>query len=147
MKSTFLQNTWAVTKVVLARLRFLSVFLIAGLVVGYWEDIRNHWDKWTRPDVAPDALIAAAASDIEYYCAMHPNIIRAEPGSCPICSMPLIKRMKGEHVKLPEDVLARVQLSPQRITMAGIQTTPVTLRRLVRQIHAVGVLDYAEPKV
>ena len=147
MNPQFLHNVWAVTKVVFARLRFLSVFLVAGFVVGYWEDIRNHWDKWTRPSVAPDALVASAASDVEYYCAMHPNIVRAEPGNCPICGMPLIKRKKGEQVKLPDDVLARVQLSPQRITLAGIQTSAVEPRRLVRQIHAVGVLDYAEPKV
>ena len=78
---------------------------------------------------------------------MHPNIVRAEPGNCPICGMPLIQRKKGEKVKLPEDVLARVQLSPQRITLAGIQTSAVEARPLVREIHAVGVLDYAEPKV
>lgn len=147
MNPQFLHNVWAVTKVVFARLRFLSVFLVAGFIVGYWDDIRNHWDKWTRPAVAPDALVAAATSDIEYYCAMHPNIVRAEPGNCPICGMPLIKRKKGEQVKLPDDVLARVQLSPQRITLAGIQTSAVELRELIRQIHAVGVLDYAEPKV
>ena len=137
----------AVMRVIFARLRFLSVFLVAGLVVGYWDNIKNHWDKWTRPAIAPDALVAAAASDIEYYCAMHPNIVRAEPGDCPICGMPLIKRKKGEKVNLPEDVLARVQLSPQRITLAGIQTSLVDQRPLVREIHAVGVLDYAEPKV
>lgn len=137
----------AVSRVFFARLRFLSVFLAAGLLVGYWDNIKNHWDKWTRPAIAPDALAAATASDIEYYCAMHPNIVRAEPGNCPICGMPLIKRKKGEKINLPADVLARVQLSPQRITLAGIQTSPVEDRRLVREIHAVGVLDYAEPKV
>lgn len=140
-------NMWAVTRVVFARLRFLSVFLIAGFIVGYWDDIKNHWDKWTRPAITPDALVATAVSDIEYYCAMHPNIVRSEPGNCPICGMPLIKRKKGEQVKLPDDVLARVQLSPQRVTLAGIQTSLVEPRRLVRVIHAVGVLDYAEPKV
>ena len=146
MSRQLLHNVWAVTRVVFARLRFVSVFLVAALLVGYWDDIRNHWDKWTRPTVAPDAL-ATAASDVEYYCVMHPNIIRSEPGNCPICGMPLVKRKRGEKVKLPEDVLARVQLSPQRVSLAGIQTSPVEPRRLVRHIHAVGVLDYAEPKV
>ena len=147
MSRQFSHQLGAVMRVLFARLRFLSVFLAAGLVVGYWDNIKNHWDKWTRPAIAPDALVAAAASDIEYYCAMHPNIVRAEPGNCPICGMPLIKRKKGEKVNLPEDVLARVQLSPQRITLAGIQTSAVEPRPLVREIHAVGVMDYAEPKV
>ena len=147
MNREFIHNTGAVTKVVFARLRFLSVFLIAGFIVGYWDDIKNHWDKWTRPPVAPDVLAAEKASDVEYYCVMHPNIIRSEPGNCPICGMPLVKRKKGEAVKLPEDVLARVQLSPQRIALAGIQTSKVEPRHLVRQIHTLGVLDYNETKI
>ena len=147
MNREFIQNAGAVTKVVFARLRFLSVFLIAGFIVGYWDDIKNHWDKWTRPPVAPDVLAAEKASDIEYYCVMHPNVVRSEPGACPICGMPLVKRRKGEAVKLPEDVLARVQLSPQRIALAGIQTTKVEPRYLVRQIHTLGVLDYNETKI
>ncbi|MGE5609233.1 MAG: efflux RND transporter periplasmic adaptor subunit [Bacillota bacterium] len=147
MNREFLHNAGAVSKVFLARLRFLAVFLAAGFIVGYWDNIKNHWDKWTRPRVAPDSLVASAASNIEYYCAMHPNIVRNEPGNCPICSMPLIKRKKGEQVKLPEDVLARVQLSPQRIALANIQTSVVEPRALVHDIHAVGVLDYNETKV
>src|SRR5215471_12719366 len=99
-------NTITVTKVVLARLRFLAVFVIAALVVGYWDDIKNHMDKWTRPAVPPDSL--AHASDVEYYCAMHPAVVRSEPGDCPICGMPLIKRKKGELAELPADVMSRV---------------------------------------
>ena len=147
MNRQLLHQVGAVLKVFFARLRFLAVFLVVGFVVGYWDDIKNHWDKWTRPTVAPDSLVASAANDIEYYCAMHPNIIRAEPGNCPICSMPLIKRKKGEQVKLPDDVLARVQLSPQRIALANAQTSLVEPRALVREIHAVGILDYNETKV
>jgi multidrug efflux pump subunit AcrA (membrane-fusion protein) len=146
-KNQFFRNVVAVTKVVFARLRFLSVFLIAGFIVGYWEDIRNHWDKWTRPSIAPDALAAEHASDIEYYCVMHPNIVRGEPGNCPICGMPLVKRKKGEAMALPEHVLARVQLSPQRIALAGIRTSPVESRQLTRDIHALGVLDYDETRI
>ena len=137
-----ISNAVAVTKVVLARLRFLAVFVIAGLVVGYWDDIKNHVDKWTRPDVPPDML--AAHSDIEYYCAMHPQVIRTAPGDCPICGMPLIKRKKGEQQVLPADVMSRVQLSPQRVAMAGIATTLVESRELTRTIEAIGVVDYNE---
>jgi multidrug efflux pump subunit AcrA (membrane-fusion protein) len=147
MNRQLLHNVGSVTKVVFARLRFLSVFLIAGLIIGYWDNITNHWDKWTRPAVAPDALAGAQAGDVEYYCVMHPNIIRSEAGNCPICGMPLVKRRKGEAAALPQDVLARVQLSPQRITLAGIQTSPVERRLLIRQIRALGVLDYNETRI
>ncbi len=138
-------NFFAVLRVILARLRFLAVFVVAGLLVGYWDTIKNYVDKWTRPEVPPDSL--AAVSDIEYYCAMHPTVIRDHPGDCPICGMPLIKRKKGGHEVLPADVMARVQLSPQRVAMANIATTAVEYRQLSREVSAVGVLDYDETRL
>jgi multidrug efflux pump subunit AcrA (membrane-fusion protein) len=133
--------------IILARLRFVFVFLAAALVVGYWDNIQNHWDKWTRPAVAPDALAHAPSSDIEYYCPMHPQVIRSEPGQCPKCGMPLVKRKRGVPTTLPADVLARVQLTPQRVALANVQTTAVEPRELTRTIEAVGVLDYDETKL
>lgn len=141
----FVSNAIAVSKVLLARLRFLAVFLMAGLIVGYWEDIKNHADKWTRPAIPPDSLVHT--SNIEYYCAMHPNVVRNEPGSCPICSMPLIKRKKGEYQELPADVLSRVQLSPQRVAMAGVDTAVVGYRELARTVQAIGVVDYDQTRL
>ena len=32
---------------------------------------------------------AAARADVEYTCPMHPQIVRSEPGVCPICGMAL----------------------------------------------------------
>jgi Cu(I)/Ag(I) efflux system membrane fusion protein len=136
---------FAVSRVAAARLRFVAVFLAAALVVGYWGTIQNYLDKWTRPPVAPDLL--AQASDVEYYCVMHANVVRSEPGNCPICGMPLAKRKKGEAVPLPAGVYSRVQLTPQRIALAGVQTTPVVERDLIREIRAVATLDYDETRV
>src|SRR5438045_1565793 len=146
MNREFLHNAGTVTKVIFARLRFLAVFIIAGLIVGYWDNIKNHVDKWTRPAVAPE-VAGVSHSDTEYYCSMHPNIVREEPGNCPICGMPLVKRKKGEAQVLPADVMARVQLSPQRVALANVQTSAVEYKTLVREIHAVGVMDYDETKV
>jgi len=137
-----LHDAWVVSKVAAARLRFVMVFVIAALLVGYWDNIQNHWDKWTRP-----AAGVQAVSDIEYTCSMHPDVVREEPGVCPICGMPLVQRKKGSSQPLPADVLARVQLTPRRIAMAGIETSPVSARTLVRQVRALGVLDYNETKV
>ena len=41
----------------------------------------------------------SAAGKVEYTCPMHPEIIRSEPGSCPICGMALEPReVTGEEV-------------------------------------------------
>ncbi len=142
MTQGMLHNTASVAGVLFARLRFVAVFLVAAMVVGYWDTIRNYIDKWTRPAAPPQV-----ESAFEYYCVMHPYIVRNAPGNCPTCGMPLAERKKGEKTALPKDVLARVQLTPNRVALAGIQTSSVEPRKLVRQIHAVGVLDYDETTV
>jgi multidrug efflux pump subunit AcrA (membrane-fusion protein) len=142
-------NVWsdacALAKAAAGRFRFLAVFLAAALIVGYWDTIQNYVDKWTRPPVAPDSL--ARVSDIEYYCAMHPQVIRSQAGDCPICGMPLIKRKRGQKLQLPGGVVARVQLTPERIAMAGVQTSPVIERELIHEIRAAATLDYDETRV
>src|SRR5205085_10603813 len=94
---------------------------------------------------APDALQTAA--EVEFYCPMHPNVVRQAPGQCPVCGMPLVKRLRGEQTSLPQDVLARVQLTPQRIALAGITTQVIEARSLVRTVRAVGGLDFDETKL
>jgi multidrug efflux pump subunit AcrA (membrane-fusion protein) len=136
-----------ILQLLFARLRFVAVFVVAALVVGYWDNITNHIDKWTRPASAPDSLHDVTHSDIEFYCPMHPDVIRTEAGSCPKCGMPLVKRKRGEAVRLPANVLARVQLTPQRVALGNIQTTLVTPRNLTREIRAVGILLYDETKL
>jgi multidrug efflux pump subunit AcrA (membrane-fusion protein) len=147
MATPFIQNIAALSRVLFARLRFVAVFIVAALVVGYWDNIKNHVDKWTRPAVAPDALAASHAGETEFFCPMHPDVIRDEAGSCPKCGMPLVKRLKGQAVRLPDDVMARVQLTPKRVALGGIGTTAVVYKPLEREVRAVGVLDYDETKV
>ncbi len=143
----FSRKTLTVLQVIFARLRFVAIFIVAALIVGYWDNIKNHYDKWTRPAVPPDFLVSAAAGDIEFYCPMHPEVVRSQPGQCPKCGMPLVKRNKGQAEQLPADVLARVTLTPKRKALAGIQTTAVEYKTLVREIRSVAVLDYDETKV
>ena len=38
---------------------------------------------------------AGGEAPSEYFCAMHPAVIRDQPGKCPICSMDLTKRAKS----------------------------------------------------
>ncbi len=136
------------TKVVEIRLRFILVVVATFILIGKWDVIKNLWDKWTRPA----SVAAVHQSDFEYFCPMHPSVVRdsLEPDGtvpkCPICNMPLSKRKKGEAVKLPDGVLARVELSPERIQMGGIATAPAEYRSLTKQIQTVGTVQYDETR-
>ncbi|RIK73953.1 MAG: RND transporter [Planctomycetota bacterium] len=131
------------------RVRFIALFVVIGLVMAYWTTLEAYWDRWTRPATAA----AADAADTEYYCPMHPTVVRPglEPNgavpNCPICGMPLSKRKKGEAPKLPEGVLARVQLSPHRVQLAGVETVEATYMPLVKEIRTVGYVGYDESRL
>ncbi|MEI6502755.1 MAG: hypothetical protein WCP21_17235 [Armatimonadota bacterium] len=43
------QKAWLATQVVLKRLRFIVVLLGVGMFIGYWDTVKNYWDKWTQP--------------------------------------------------------------------------------------------------
>jgi len=125
------------------RLRFVAILVVTALVVGYWDNIVNYWERWTRN---PHAEQEAAASETEYTCAMHPFVVRDHPGKCPICGMDLVARKKGA-AALPEGVLSRVQISPERILQAGVQTEPVSYRLLTRTVVSYAVVEPDETRV
>ncbi len=92
-KPSLLGRFWIFLRILNVRLRFILLMVIVGLIASRWDDIMNRVDRWRRPVHVQTAI---GAEEIEYYCPMHPNIIRSEPGHCPICGMPLAKRKKGE---------------------------------------------------
>jgi Cu(I)/Ag(I) efflux system membrane fusion protein len=127
----------------LARLRFIGILLVIGVVITQWDTLAAYYDKWTRPADAAEA----AASDIEYFCPMHPSIIRDNPkDKCPICFMPLSKRKKGGSAveALPAGVVNRVQLTPYRVVLAGASTWPVDYVPLSKELTAVGYVEFNE---
>lgn len=125
--------------VVLARGRF--VLLIGGLLalITAWPYLQNQWDKLTRT-VAPHG---AVASNTEYWCPMCPGVVSDWPSKCPVCNMTLVRRLKDDMTPLPDGVVARVQLSPYRLQLAGIRTAPVELLRLEHEVAVAGFLEPA----
>ena len=73
---------------------------------------------------------------------MHPSIVRDNPkDKCPICFMPLSKRKKGEAGEaepLPAGIVSRVQLSPYRVVLAGVQHLAGRLRAAVARDRGGG---------
>ena len=78
-------------------------------------------------DAASHFGARARGGDVEWFCPMHPAVVRDNPrDKCPICFMPLSKRKRETNIEqaLPAGVVNRVQLSPYRVVLAGVQTTP-----------------------
>jgi multidrug efflux pump subunit AcrA (membrane-fusion protein) len=139
-----------IAEVIGVRIRFIAILAITMAGIGYWDTITNYWDKWTRP--AATATAGQLPADKEFFCPMHPKVVRTNldpDGSvpkCPICGMPLSLRTKGATVPLPQGVTARVQLSPYRIQLAGIETAEVKYRPMSKQISTVGTVAYDESR-
>lgn len=127
----------------LARLRFIAILVIIGLMIVKWDLLAAYYQKWTRPA----SVDKAASSDVEYFCPMHPTVIRDHAKEkCPICFMPLSRRKKGETKEeaLPPGIVNRVQLSPYRVVLAGIQTWKVSYQPLTKEITTVGFVEFSE---
>jgi Cu(I)/Ag(I) efflux system membrane fusion protein len=95
-----------------------------------------------------------AAHETRYRCPMHTQIIRDRPGECPICSMTLVPfevgsgndgAGKGRQAPASSSApapagLTPIDLSPERVQLAGIKTAPVVRRRLGGELAAAGVV-------
>jgi Cu(I)/Ag(I) efflux system membrane fusion protein len=130
----------------LARLRFIAILIAIGGVIAYWDTLNAYYEKWTRPLLGAET---AVSPDTEYWCPMHPTIVRDHPDKCPICAMPLSKRKKGdksEEEALPPGVRQRVQITPYKVAVAGIETAEIGYRPLTKDIAAVGFVEFDERK-
>ena len=103
------------------RLRFIVIILMLALLASAWPWLARMWDsvlnRWSP--FVPDSTVTAGT---EYFCPMDPGVISVWPAICPICHMDLISRRKGEAQILPSGVVARMQIAPYRISLAGVRT-------------------------
>ncbi len=131
----------AAIRLLQVRLRIPIALLLAALAVGWWDELRNRWDRMTRGAVAADATMRAVSSEVEFFCPMDPGVIAAWPGKCGVCHMALVSRKKGDASMLPDGVIARMQLSPYRVQLAGVLAVAADFRPLSRTHRAVGAID------
>lgn len=91
-----------------------------------------------------------------WHCPMHPNLIREEPGKCPICGMMLVQftpvddsasapdttdsstTSNVDHANHDVSKGTIVKLDAAVIQTTGVTTEPAKLRRLESGIHATG---------
>lgn len=137
-----------VLRVLQTRLRFFVVLGAIFLVLAGWEQMQR-WRDWALDRWGGGAASEAGVSpDTEYFCPMCPGVLSNWPEQCPVCKMPLVRRRKGEAVLLPEGVVARMQLTPYRLQLAGVQTAPVAYEPLERRWTSWGqVAELADSAV
>lgn len=77
-------------------------------------------------------------------CSMHPQVIQDRPGMCPICHMELTP-MRGAGASQDTSAATSVTIDPAMMQNMGVRTAQVRSGPLHRTIHAVGVLEEAQP--
>jgi hypothetical protein len=68
----------------------LNLFFLTIAAVLVVRFLRTGGPAMLRAMSAPPTATAAAAGPAVYTCPMHPEIVRHEPGTCPICGMDLV---------------------------------------------------------
>ena len=126
------------------RLRFVGTVAVLFAVILLWRQLGGYWDHtiaWLSGTAAHDAAVSA---DTQYFCPMCPGVLSAWPEKCPVCKMPLVRRAVGSTPLLPEGVTARMQISPYRLQLGGIQTSAVEYLPLIHEVRAAGLVSRDE---
>ena len=136
-------RAWWWLQAVQVRLRFLIVVVMAAVLVSQWTLLRSVWERaWWQ--LGGRSAAGAVSAGHEYFCPMDPGVLSTWPAICPICNMDLVPRKKMDAQLLPEGVVARMQLSPYRIQLAGIRTSVVEPRALQYELTFSGILRSAD---
>jgi membrane fusion protein, copper/silver efflux system len=78
-----------------------------------------------------------------YTCPMHPQIVRTEPGSCPICGMDLVPRRVEEAKATTHSNNLDYLLRPTNQTViSDIKTTKPVTKAVEQELTLTGVISY-----
>jgi Cu(I)/Ag(I) efflux system membrane fusion protein len=82
-----------------------------------------------------------------YRCPMHPQVIRDQPGVCPICGMTLVKIEATATAGTDPAAAGEVRISAAVMNNLGVRTEPVVRGSLPRRSETVGYVEFDERRV
>ncbi|MHB8174008.1 MAG: efflux RND transporter periplasmic adaptor subunit, partial [Nitrospirota bacterium] len=147
----------------------ISIAVLVALGAGGYLS-RNLWLRYT-PWGAKAGLPAGPASGRQaannnsqtiYTCAMHTQIIRHHPGNCPICGMPLVKKVipavgqvgRPASADTPPPAagqgmgnITSVSLDPRERMLANVATSEAREETISQEIDTVGTIAVNEQKI
>lgn len=135
-------TAWRALRLALVRLRIVLLAAVAVAVAVSAEPIERRLHRLLR--AAPASGAPAAADAAEHFCPMHPSVVSAAEGNCPLCGMRLSRR---EARALASPRGSGVDLDAARIRLAGIATARVERRPLERTIDAPATIEMDETRV
>ncbi len=124
----------------------LTIIGIASLYLDFekLEQIRSYFQSFSTQETAIDH--AKKHTNPKYVCPMHPQIVRDQKGSCPICGMNLIKKA----IKTPNQTDSEapsISVKASTAQSMGIKIATVKRQTLSREIKTVGFIRYNEDKL
>ena len=132
-------DRWIVWQAIQIRLRFILLVGILASIALLWPWFSSVWSS-ILVRFNPPVMGSAVSANNEYFCPMDPGVVSVWPAICPICNMDLITRTKGDAILLPTGVIARMQISPYRIALAGVRTVAIEERATVNILEKRSLL-------
>lgn len=122
--------------------KFAAVFLLG---------IAAHWlfsgSKAAMSDGSANGAAAhnhADAGPTKWTCAMHPQIIKDDPGTCPLCGMKLTPLKMGGQMLTG---MRQLVVSPAARALMNVQVTPVERRFVETEVRMVGKIEFDETRL
>jgi len=109
---------------------FLVLALAAAILLGACKD-KEH----------THSTPAASKPKELWTCSMHPEIIRDQPGTCPICGMDL-ERKEGDRARLTDIRLDELLQPADKFVVSSIPVTALQKEKVAAEVKALGVISY-----
>jgi RND family efflux transporter, MFP subunit len=118
------------------------IVLLVGLLLG-WLIFGGKTENNHSHEGHQHAEESSAAEATVWTCSMHPQIQQPNEGDCPICGMDLIPLDKSAGNSSP----AVIEMNPDVIKLANVQTTRVERGQSSKEIHLNGKVSIDERRI